>query len=167
MKKRTYTHLIFIFFFLNIFACIGEEDEKLKELIIEDLIIQVIEQSDEIYKRKGDDLYIEHTLSLVESLCGCVISINHMDDILDFKIDNIIKPNTLYKLEGKGMPIKYNENELSENDKSKKYGDLIIDFTILFPQKLDDKRKDILKKVFNYVGGTRMYSTIINLINYF
>ena len=39
MKKRTYTHLIFIFFFLNIFACIGEEDEKLKELIVEDLII--------------------------------------------------------------------------------------------------------------------------------
>ena len=39
VKKRTYTHLIFIFFFLNIFACIGEEDEKLKELIIEDLII--------------------------------------------------------------------------------------------------------------------------------
>ena len=132
--------------------------------IIEDLIIQVIEQSDEIYKRKGDDLYIEHTLSLVESLCGCVISINHMDDILNFKIDNIIKPNTLYKLEGKGMPIKYNENELSENDKSNKYGDLIIDFTILFPQKLDDKRKDILKKVFNYVGGTESENTETSLI---
>tara|TARA_B100001287_G_C22664124_1_gene521997 strand:- start:38 stop:1075 length:1038 start_codon:yes stop_codon:yes gene_type:complete len=118
--------------------------------IVEDLIIQVVEQSDDIYKRKGDDLYIEHTLSLVEALCGCVISINHMDELLDFKIDNIIKPNTLYKLEGKGMPIKYNENELSESDISKKYGDLIIDFKILFPLNLDDKRKDILKKVFNY-----------------
>lgn len=118
--------------------------------IIEDLIIQVVEQSDDIYKRKGDDLYIEHTISLVEALCGCIISINHMDELLDFKIDDIIKPNTLYKLEGKGMPIKYNENELSESDTSKKYGDLIIDFKILFPLNLDDKRKDILKKVFNY-----------------
>ena len=69
--------------------------------------------------------------------------------------------NTLYKLEGKGMPIKYNENELSENDKSKKYGDLIIDFTILFPQKLDDKRKDILKKVFNYVETTESETSLI------
>ena len=73
-----------------------------------------------------------------------------MDEILSFKVDNIIKPNTLYKLEGKGMPIKYNENELSENDTAKKYGDLIIDFTILFPTKLDEKRKDVLKKIFNY-----------------
>ena len=39
MKKRKNTHLIFIFFFLNVFGCIGEEDEKLKELIVEDLII--------------------------------------------------------------------------------------------------------------------------------
>ena len=118
--------------------------------ITEDLIIQVIEQSDQVYKRKGDDLYIEHTISLVEALCGCAVTIDHMDEILSFKMDNIIKPNTLYKLEGKGMPIKYNENELSENDSPKKYGDLIIDFTILFPTKLDEKRKDVLKKIFNY-----------------
>ena len=39
MKKRKNTHLIFTFFFLNVFGCIGEEDEKLKELIVEDLII--------------------------------------------------------------------------------------------------------------------------------
>ncbi len=39
MKKRKNTHLIFIFFFLNVFGCIVEEDEKLKELIVEDLII--------------------------------------------------------------------------------------------------------------------------------
>tara|TARA_B100001750_G_C15435337_1_gene560564 strand:+ start:614 stop:1024 length:411 start_codon:yes stop_codon:yes gene_type:complete len=39
VKKRKNTHLIFIFFFLNVFGCIGEEDEKLKELIVEDLII--------------------------------------------------------------------------------------------------------------------------------
>ena len=39
MKKRKNTHLIFTFFFLNVFGCIVEEDEKLKELIVEDLII--------------------------------------------------------------------------------------------------------------------------------
>lgn len=118
--------------------------------ITEDLIIQIVEQNDDIYKRKENDLYREHTISLVEALCGCSLTIEHMEEILNIKIENIIKPNTLYKIEGKGMPIKYNENELSETDNHKKFGDLIIDFTILFPTKLDTKRKDILKKIFNY-----------------
>lgn len=39
MKKRKNADLIFIFFFLAVFACIGKEDEKIKELIIEDLVI--------------------------------------------------------------------------------------------------------------------------------
>ena len=121
--------------------------------ITEDLIIQVVEQNDDTYKRKDDDLYMDYTISLVEALCGCLISVDHMDQPLTFKIDNIIKPNTLYKVDGKGMPIKYNENELSSNEPMRKYGDLIIDFTILFPTRLDDKRKDILKKIFNYTGN--------------
>ncbi len=118
--------------------------------ITEDLIIQVIEQNHEFYKRKNDDLYIEHTITLAESLCGCSVAIEHLNEVITIKIDNIIKPNTLYKVEGKGMPIKYNENELSGSENNRKYGDLIIDFTILFPNKLDDKRVDLLKKIFNH-----------------
>ena len=118
--------------------------------ITEDLIIQVIEQSHDYYRRKNDDLYIEHTISLAEALCGCLVTIEHLNEVISIKIEDIIKPNTLYKVERKGMPIKYNENELSENENNRKYGDLIIDFTILFPNKLDVKRIDLLKKIFDH-----------------
>ena len=120
--------------------------------ITEDLIIQVVEQNHDLYKRKGNDLYIEHTISLVESLCGCNISLEHLEEIINIEINTIIKPNSLFKVKGKGMPIKSeNKNSITDNSvDNDEYGDLIIDFNILYPNKLDNKRIDILKKIFNY-----------------
>ena len=118
--------------------------------ITEDLIIQIIEQNHEYYKRKNNDLYIDHTISLAEALCGCSITIEHFNEIITFQINEIIKPNTLYKVEDKGMPIKYNENELSEDEANRKYGDLIIDFTILFPNQLNETKINLLRKLFNH-----------------
>ena len=123
--------------------------------IIEDLVIQVVEQSHEVYKRKGDDLYIEHTISLAESLCGCNITLELLSGIIEISIDTIIKPNSLFKVLGKGMPIKSDTNNPSikdQVDQDNEYGDLILDFTILFPTKLDSKRIDILKKIDVYQG---------------
>ena len=68
--------------------------------ITEDLIIQVVEQNHDLYKRKGNDLYIEHTISLVESLCGCNISLEHLEEIINIEINTIIKPNSLFKVKG-------------------------------------------------------------------
>ena len=130
--------------------------------IIEDLVIQVIEQSHDIYKRKGDDLYIEHTISLAEALCGCNITIDHLSGPIDISIDTIIKPNSLFKVSGKGMPIKENSNNpsLTEN-KENEYGDLILDLTILFPTKLDSKRIDILRKIFNYKEDPKSETSLV------
>jgi len=120
---------------------------------IEDLIIQIVEQSHDIYKRKENDLYIEKDIKLVDSLCGCKITIDHLDGPFTVSIDEIIKPNSLFKVIGKGMPIKIDENNLTltdENREKSEYGDLIIDFHIIFPSKLDNTRIEILKKVLNY-----------------
>lgn len=120
--------------------------------ITEDLIIQIVEQNHELYKRKNNDLYIEHKISLVESLCGCTITIPHLSEPITITIKEIIKPNTLFKVPGKGMPIKIDDNiSLTDTDNLNiDYGDLIIDFNIVFPNKIDSKRIEILKKIFNY-----------------
>jgi DnaJ-class molecular chaperone len=129
--------------------------------IVEDLVIQVVEQSHELYKRKGDDLYIEHTISLAESLCGCNITLEHLGGLIDISIDTIIKPNSLFKVSGKGMPIKEGGKvSLTDNVEDGEYGDLIIDFNILFPTKLDSKRIDILKKIFNYADDKKENSLV-------
>ena len=121
--------------------------------ITEDLVIQIVEQSHELYKRKANDLYIDQQISLVDALCGCKITISHLSGPITITIDEIIKPNSLFKVEGKGMPIKIDADNPSLTDSEKinmEYGDLIIDFTVLFPTELDSKRIDILKKIFNY-----------------
>ena len=51
------------------------------------------------------------------------------------------------------MPIKLDKNNPSLTESTSEtntYGDLIIDFTILFPTKLDTQRIDLLKKIFNH-----------------
>ena len=51
------------------------------------------------------------------------------------------------------MPLKIDDHNLTLTDETREkteYGDLIIDFHIIFPSKLDSKRIEILKKVLNH-----------------
>jgi DnaJ-class molecular chaperone len=131
--------------------------------IIEDLVIQVVEQNHDLYKRKGDDLYIEHTISLAEALCGCNLTVDHLSGLIDITIDTIIKPNSLFRVKNKGMPVKEDQNKprLTETCEDNEYGDLIIDLTILFPTKLDSKRIDILRKIFNYKEDLKSETSLV------
>jgi DnaJ-class molecular chaperone len=115
--------------------------------ITEDLIIIIKEKDDIRYKRKGNDLYIEENISLLESLIGLEKTIEHLSGELQFKIDNIIKPNEIYKIPDKGMPIKYEDNTLQNDNINKEYGDLLIDLKIDFPDKLSDNDKELLSKI--------------------
>ena len=134
--------------------------------VTEDLVIQIIEQTHDLYKRKNNDIYIEHEITLAESLCGLNTTIPHLSGPLKIEINEIIKPNSLYKVEGKGMPIKITENnELTPNEvKNTQYGDLIIDFIIQFPSKLDSKRIDLLKKILDYKDNN---DTSDSLVGYY
>merc|ERR1719326_25237 len=44
-----------------------------------DVIFTVKEQGHKLFKRKGADLYLERTISLVEALCGFELEIEHLD----------------------------------------------------------------------------------------
>lgn len=130
--------------------------------ITEDLIIQVIELKDNIFQRKKDDLYIEKNISLAESLCGCNFKINLFGEILDIEINQIIKPNTLYQVFSKGMPIKKElddnalKNEIDDEDNfNEDYGNLIIDLIINYPDSLSETQIDSLKDILDYKNETQ------------
>ncbi|KAJ7012258.1 hypothetical protein NC653_002352 [Populus alba x Populus x berolinensis] len=43
-------------------------------------IVFVLQQKEHLeFKRKGDDLFVEHTLSLTEALCGFKFALTHLD----------------------------------------------------------------------------------------
>tara|TARA_A100001037_G_scaffold306430_1_gene351443 strand:+ start:3533 stop:4552 length:1020 start_codon:yes stop_codon:yes gene_type:complete len=115
--------------------------------ITEDLVIQVIEKDHSKYKRKGNDLFIEEQITLCEALCGLELTIDHLTGPLQVKISDIVKPNQMFQVFGKGMPIKHEGKSLTDGDGKDDYGDLIIDLQIQFPDSLGDKQKGYLKKI--------------------
>jgi DnaJ-class molecular chaperone len=114
--------------------------------LTEDLVIQIVEKEHPRYRRKDNDLYITENISLCEALTGVNISIDHFDDIINVKINQIVKPNQMFQVFNKGMPIKHDNQSLSDGS-DKNYGNLIIDLQIEFPESLGEKQMDYLKKI--------------------
>merc|ERR1719399_2523168 len=60
-----------------------------------DVVFVLNEQPHAESKRKGDDLYIERTISLGEALCGFKMQVKHLDDrtlIIKSKPGEVLKP---------------------------------------------------------------------------
>jgi DnaJ homolog subfamily A member 2 len=105
-----------------------------------DLMIIINEIKDNGHlTREGENLIYNKQVSLVDALCGFEFIIKQLDNrYLKVKINDIIKTNDIRCVKGEGMK---KNNELNE------YGDLIINFTVIFPNELSEKRKEYLRKI--------------------
>ena len=127
-----------------------------KKRVHDNLVIRVREVPHPHYKRQGDDLLRKHVISLCDALCGPVIHIDHMGTPLDINIQTIVKPNSLYKVFGQGMPIKKGDVALSETtDTVSDKGNLVLDLEIQFPEHLSEKYKGYIRQIL----GTNSEST--------
>lgn len=103
-----------------------------------DLIIEIIEIPDKVFKRRDNDLIIEVEIKLYQALIGFNKIIKHLDDkeiYINYK--NQIKEGDIKIIKGLGM------NELSSDVK----GDLQIFFTVKYPDlnKLPKNESDMFK----------------------
>ena len=51
------------------------------------------------FKRKGDDLFVEHTLTLTEALCGFHFPLTHLDGrqlLIKSNVGEIVKPGNFF-----------------------------------------------------------------------
>ena len=112
----------------------------------EDLVIQIVELDHPRYKRKDNDLYVVEKISLSEALTGVDMYIDHFEESLQVKISDIVRPNQMFQVFNKGMPIKHDNTALG-NGSEKDFGNLIIDLQIEFPESLGEKQKEYLKKI--------------------
>lgn len=107
----------------------GEADE-VPGTVPGDVVIVVQEKEHELFKRKGADLVYTMELSLSESLCGFVRTINHLDGRV-LKIESpagqVIKQDAVKVIHGEGMP--YHGSPFTK-------GRLFIHFAVLFPKTL-------------------------------
>lgn len=115
----------------------------------EDLVIQIVELEHPRYKRKDNDLYVAEKISLSEALTGVDMYIDHFEGALQVKITDIVRPNQMFQVFNKGMPIKHDNQSLGDGNSGseKDFGNLIIDLQIEFPESLGEKQKEYLKKI--------------------
>jgi len=89
--------------------------------------------------REGENLLYTTKINLVDALTGFTFYIKHMDErFLKIVSSDVIIPQQSMKIVGEGM---------RKNTDSLDYGDLIIKFVIVFPEKLSSDRKKYLKKI--------------------
>ncbi|KAJ7300223.1 hypothetical protein O6H91_Y032900 [Diphasiastrum complanatum] len=105
----------------------GEADEA-PDAVTGDLVFVVQPKSHPKFKRKGEDLFVEHSLSLIEALCGFRFILAHLDGrqlLLRSDPGEIIKPGQFKAIDDEGMP---------HPERSFMKGKLYIRFSIEFPE---------------------------------
>lgn len=109
-----------------------------------DLILEIIVENHQIFKRINNDLHYKCDLTYIESVIGKEISIPYFKEVIKLNTNKfgVVHPKKQYIIEGKGMPI------LDSNN----MGNLIIEFNIHYP-KIKNKDKipeleKLLKETF-------------------
>lgn len=108
-----------------------------------DLKFRMIQLRHPVFERKGDDLYTNITISLLDALNGFTMELPHLDGHkVKIKQEKVTWPGARIRKKGEGMPNYENNNIL---------GSLYITFDVEFPKisLTDDDRKavaDILKQ---------------------
>ena len=129
----------------HIYKFVGEGDEHYKKPA-DDLKVIIKIENNENFIRKGADLFYKCKISLLEALTGVKSVINHFNGkqiIIYSNPGEVIKPTTIKTTEGLGMPFFNLQN---------KYGNLYINFEIIFPDKISDKESKKLEGIFKNIN---------------
>lgn len=133
--------------------------------LTEDLVIQIVEIENTRYKRNGNDLYVIETITLCEALTGVNLHVDHFNGPLKVKISDIVKPNQMFQVFNKGMPIKHDSKSLGDGSKID-YGNLIIDLQIEFPESLSDKQNDLLQSLLIHLDRKEKEGQLVQAYYY-
>nr|AGY48888.1 MIP1L1 [Nicotiana benthamiana] len=84
----------------------GEADEA-PDTITGDIIFVLQQKDHSKFRRKSDDLYVEHNLILTEALCGFQFVLTHLDSrqfLIKSSPGEVIKPDQYKAINDEGMP---------------------------------------------------------------
>lgn len=118
----------------------GEADEA-PDTVSGDIVFVLQQKEHPKFKRKHDDLFVEHTLSLTEALCGFQFVLTHLDGrqlLIKSKPGEVIKPDQYKAIDDEGMPM-YQRPFMR--------GKLYIHFTVEFPESLSPDQVKALEAI--------------------
>ncbi|KAL7148075.1 hypothetical protein ABFS83_06G152800 [Erythranthe nasuta] len=118
----------------------GEADEA-PDTVTGDIVFVLQQKEHPKFKRKGDDLFVEHTLTLTEALCGFQFVLTHLDNrqlLIKSEPGEVIKPDQFKAINDEGMPM---------YQKSFMKGKLYIQFSVDFPESLNPEQSKAIATV--------------------
>jgi len=105
------------------------EGDQEPDVIPGDIILILQQKDHPLFRRQGDDLFMERKISLYEALCGFSFLVHHLDKrvlLVKSPPGDVVKPGDILCIPGEGMP--------RHKDPFQK-GSLVITFTVTFPKK--------------------------------
>lgn len=103
-----------------------------------DVIFVIRDKPHPVFKRDGSNINYTAKITLKSALLGTLVKVPTLkNDPVELNLRNeIVTPNTTKRLYGHGLP---NPKDAG------KYGDLVVNFEIIFPQSLSPTAKDVLR----------------------
>ncbi|KAH9603055.1 hypothetical protein KSS87_006290 [Heliosperma pusillum] len=118
----------------------GQADEA-PDTVPGDIVFVINQKEHPRFKRKFDDLYVEHKLTLTEALCGFQFVLTHLDGrqlLVKSNPGEVIKPDQYKAINDEGMP---------HHQRPFMKGRLYIHFNVEFPNSLPVDQSLTLKKI--------------------
>ena len=100
-----------------------------------DLYIEINIKPHELYRRDGNDIYIDLPVSITDLCLGCKKTIKTMDGEVELKIKEGSQPDEILRIKGKGI----------NNPDSWKKGDFYCVLKVIIPTSLSRKQKSLLQ----------------------
>ena len=102
-----------------------------------DLLFIVHETAHAMFLRQGNDLIVSKTISLTDALLGCQFTLQHLngEKIIVNTEQQVLTPQSEIRFSKKGMPH------------GNRHGDLIIRFSIRFPESLTSHQKNMVRQL--------------------
>ncbi|OIW04042.1 hypothetical protein TanjilG_24153 [Lupinus angustifolius] len=111
------------------------------DTITGDIVFVLQQKEHPKFKRKAEDLFVEHTLSLTEALCGFHFVLTHLDGrqlLIKSNPGEVIKPDSYKAINDEGMPL-YQRPFMK--------GKLYVHFSVEFPDSVSPDQVKALEAV--------------------
>ncbi|XP_061396206.1 dnaJ protein homolog 1-like, partial [Musca vetustissima] len=117
-----------------------QEGDQTPGRIPADIVFIIRDKPHPVFKREGSDLCYTAQVSLKQALCGTTVSVPTLqgDRITVSSQGEIIKPTTVKRLSGRGLPF--------PKEPSRR-GDLLVSYDIKFPDSLQPGTKELLSEI--------------------
>lgn len=103
-----------------------------------DLYITFVIAEDPLFKRLGDDLYVNVPIDLYKAVLGGEQVIDTLEGKVKLKIKPETQNETKVRLKGKGFPVYKKEGQ---------FGDLIVTYSVKVPTNLTDRQKELFREL--------------------